>query len=204
MLQNTFITLATQYTADTALIDTCWQELAKNYSSKGRHYHTLDHLQNLLKELQNIQPRIHDWNTILFTLFYHDAIYNAQNSDNEEKSADLAERRLQTLAVPSETITRCKTRILATKKHLPDQDSDTNYFTDADLSILGQPRDIYNQYAQNVRKEYRIYPDLIYKPGRRKVLKHFLNMERIYKTDEFFNKYEAAAKQNMQQELENL
>jgi len=51
MLQETFTELAAQYTSDTILIDTCWQELAKNHSAKGRHYHTLDHLQNLLKEL---------------------------------------------------------------------------------------------------------------------------------------------------------
>jgi len=204
MLQETFTELATQYTPDTHLIGTCWHGLEKNHSAKGRHYHTLDHLQSLLRELDAVRSHIHDWNTILFTLFYHDAIYNAQKSDNEEKSAALAEKRLHEMTVPTDIIVRCKTQILATKKHLPDQDSDTNYFTDADLSILGQPWDIYNLYAQNVRKEYRIYPDLIYKPGRRKVLQHFLSMERIYKTDEFFRKYEAAAKQNMQMELKNL
>jgi predicted metal-dependent HD superfamily phosphohydrolase len=202
MLQETFTTLAAQYVPDTHLIADCWNELEKNYSGKGRHYHTLGHLQNLLEELQNIQPHIHDWNTILFTLFYHDAIYNAQKSDNEEKSAALAETRLQSLSVPSQLINHCKSQILATKKHLPDQDEDTNYFTDADLSILGQPWDIYNRYAQNVRKEYRIYPDLIYKPGRKKVLQHFLNMERIYKTGEFHKKYEVTAKQNLQKEFD--
>jgi predicted metal-dependent HD superfamily phosphohydrolase len=49
-----------------------------------------------------------------------------------------------------------------------------------------------------------IFPDFVYKPGRKKVLLHFLAMERIFKTDYFFHKFELLAKQNLQKELEML
>lgn len=201
MLKSTFFELCTTYSTDEQLIAQLWEEISKNHSAKNRHYHSLTHLENLLDQLNNVKQHITEWNTLLFTLFYHDCIYNARKGDNEEQSALLAEKRLTALKVPQASIDQCKTQILATKKHEFNTNSDTNYFTDADLSILGQSWKDYAAYAINVRKEYAIYPDLIYRPGRKKVLEHFLNMERIYKTESFFEQYELQAKENLHKEL---
>ena len=95
-----------------------------------------------------------------------------------------------------------RSQILETKGHSISKDNDTNFFTDADLSILGLDWDLYSEYAQNVRKEYSNYPTIIYKMGRRKVLKHFLVMERIFKTDHFFEKFEVLARENLRRELQ--
>ncbi|WP_291963793.1 hypothetical protein [Maribacter sp.] len=204
MLQEKFNELLTKYTDDKSLINTLWSEIEKNYSGNRRHYHTLQHLDNLLAQLTDVKEEIQNWDTILFTLYYHDIIYNATKSDNEEKSANLAVKRLKEVAVSSAIIEKCKKQILATKSHLSSNDSDTNYFTDADLSVLGQSWETYTLYYKNVRKEYAIYPSFIYKPGRKKVLHHFLSMDRIFKTDIFYNKYEANAKSNLQRELKTL
>lgn len=204
MLKSTFTTLASGYCEDAALIASCWKEIEENYSHRKRHYHTLAHLENLYKILNEVRSDISDWNTLLFTLYYHDAVYNALNGDNEERSADLAMKRMQELNVPLEMIQKCHRQILATKKHQFDQDSDTNYFTDADLSILGADTATYSEYAANVRKEYSVYPDLLYKPGRRKVLQHFLNMRSIFKTVHFSEKYESQARLNLTHELKTL
>ena len=82
------------------------------------------------------------------------------------------------------------------------EDYDTNFLLDADLAILGQDRKIYENYIQHIRKEYSIYPDFMYKPGRKKVLIHFLEFEEIFKTDYFKVKYEEKARENIQKELE--
>lgn len=201
MLKETFTELTNKFSGDRVMIEKFWDEIEANYSHPKRHYHTLQHLENLLNVLKGVKDKISDWNVLLFTLFYHDAVYNALKSDNEEKSADLAGDRMLDLSVPSGLIDRCRKQILATKKHEVNPDNDANYFTDADLSVLGQDWNIYSAYAQNVRKEYSVYPDLLYKPGRRKVLQHFLNMQRIYKTDYFFGMYESQARQNMEKEL---
>jgi len=81
---------------------------------------------------------------------------------------------------------------------------DTNYLLDADLSVLGKDFETYLKYTQNIRKEYSIYPDFLYKPGRKKVLKHFLELESIFKTEYFKEKYEARAKENIAKELQLL
>lgn len=204
MLKETFIQLLRRYSSDTSLMLKYWHELEEAYSQKGRHYHTLAHLENMLVELNDIKPNIQDWDAILFSLYYHDAVYNVLKSDNEEQSAELAQKRLKAIDVPNHIIDTSYKQIIATKKHSLSTHSDTNYFTDADLSILGKDPETYTRYTQQVRKEYGIYPDLLYKPGRKKVLRHFLDMERIFKTDYFFTKYESAAKQNLSKELETL
>ena len=151
-----------------------------------------------------VKGEIQNWDTILFTLYYHDIIYNSLKSDNEEQSAELAEKRMNQISVPVGTIELCKQQILATKSHMVSPNSDTNYFTDADLSILGQGRETYSQYCKNIRKEFSIYPDFIYNPGRKKVVSHFLTMDRIYKTDYFYIQLEAEARKNLANELTNL
>ncbi|WP_324028174.1 hypothetical protein QSV08_09665 [Maribacter sp. BPC-D8] len=203
MLKETFTALLLKYTDDKRLINVLWTEIEKNYSGKKRHYHTLQHLDNLLSQLTIVKGEIKNWETILFTLYYHDIIYNATKSDNEEKSADLAEKRMKEISVSSNIIEQCKKQILATKSHHKSINSDTNYFTDADLSVLGQSWEAYSLYYKNVRKEYAIYPSFIYNPGRKKVLHHFLSMDRIFKTDFFYNQFETQAKQNLQRELDS-
>jgi predicted metal-dependent HD superfamily phosphohydrolase len=204
VLKETFIGLLKNYTDNDCLINELWAEIEKNYSSKNRYYHTLQHLDSLLAQLTEIKDEIQNWETILFTLYYHDIIYNSRRSDNEEKSAELAEKRMKQLSISNDIINLCKTQILATKSHAYSTDSDTNYFTDADLSILGQPWEAYSLYYKNVRKEYSIYPDLIYNQGRRKVLNQLLSLGRIYKTGIFCDKFEIQAIQNIQKELEFL
>lgn len=201
MLKETFIELLTKFTDDISLTNKFWTEIEENYSDKKRYYHTLTHLDTLQNQLCKVKDKITNWESILFTLYYHDIVYNALKSDNEEKSAELAELRMKQINVPTEIIENCKSQILATKKHEDNSDFDTNYFIDADLSILGQDSETYKGYFQNVRKEYSIYPDIIYNYGRKKVLKHFLEMDRIYKTEYFYKKFENSAKENLLKEL---
>ncbi|MFZ4798650.1 MAG: hypothetical protein ACOYMA_14220 [Bacteroidia bacterium] len=203
-MKEIFVKLLLNYTNNIGVINELWTEIELNYSSKNRHYHSLSHLENLFTQLSEIKDEIQNWEAILFTLFYHDIVYNSQGLDNEEKSAELAELRMRQIAVDDDTMALCKAQILATKSHLKSTHSDTNYFTDADLSVLGQSWDIYSLYANNVRKEYSIYADLIYNPGRQKVLNHFLSLESIFKTDFFYHKFEKQAKQNLQREIEML
>jgi predicted metal-dependent HD superfamily phosphohydrolase len=201
MLKETFTELLLHYTNDNKLITELWEEIEKRYSGKSRHYHTLTHLENVLEQLTAIKAQIQNWATVLFTLFYHDIVYNTLKSDNEEESANLAEKRMKQLALPATMIENCKMQILATKTHIISPDSDTNYFTDADLSILGQDWETYTHYYKSIRREYSIYPDLVYNPGRKKVLTHFIQMDSIYKTAFFNDKCEVQAKQNIQKEL---
>ncbi len=71
---------------------------------------------------------------VLFAVYYHDVVYRVLRKDNEEKSALIAEKRLNTLNVKTNRIELCTKHIVATKAHRRSDDPDTNFFTDADLA----------------------------------------------------------------------
>lgn len=199
MLQETYLQLAGQYSSDEQQIAACWLEIKKAHSSGDRYYHNLSHLENLITQLSYCD--LADKNTVLFSVFYHDIVYAVTQKDNEEKSASLAAERMAAFNIEPSQIEKCTKQIIATKSHQFSDDPDTNLFTDADLSILGMEWPLYEAYYKQVRQEYAVYPDLIYKPGRKKVLHHFLEMERIFKTGIFYDKYEASARENLRHEL---
>jgi predicted metal-dependent HD superfamily phosphohydrolase len=201
MLRDHFSTLLLQYNSNSILVNKLWEEIMGCYQAKNRYYHNLGHLQQILEQVLLLRDKIQDWDAILFALFYHDIIYNPRKSDNEEKSAALAIKRMQELAIPETVIENCRLHILATKQHAEAPFGDSNIFTDADLSILGTSWNVYSSYFKNIRKEYALYPNILYKPGRKKVLNHFLNMKYIFKTVHFRDAYEWQAKQNLQKEL---
>jgi len=201
MLHETFINLTANYCANSDAAEKLWQEIATAFNDKNRHYHTLAHLENVLAQLTAVKADIEDWDTILFTLFYHDIVYDVLKQNNEEQSAQLATERMRLLQISTERIDKCRQQIMATKSHGNSVDNDTNLFTDADLSILGMDWDAYLLYLQNVRKEYSIYPDALYNSGRKKVMQHFLAMDRIYKTEHFYSKYELQVRENITKEI---
>lgn len=203
MLQKVFTALLQQYTGNEALQQQYWQELSAAYTQTGRYYHTLQHLEFMLQQLEQVKNDISQWNAVIAALFYHDIVYDVMKQNNEETSAILAAKRLAKIEVPQEMIDQCTEHILATKLHTIGSSTDTNLFTDADLCILGQPAGIYKTYTTQIRKEYAVYPDSLYNPGRAKVLQHFLAMPAIFKTAPFA-RYQVQAQTNIQQELDTL
>lgn len=200
-LKNQFEQLCSRFTEDRQLIHSLWNEIETRYSEKSRHYHDLLHLENMFTELEDVKGNISDFTGISFSVFYHDIIYDATSKSNEEKSAATAEKRLAELHLSKDDISVISEQIIATKSHLLSDHNDTNYLLDADLSVLGKDFKTYMEYTRNIRKEYSIYPDFLYKPGRKKVLKHFLELESIFKTEYFKEKYEVQAKENIEAEL---
>lgn len=203
-LKDLFIQLCSPLTKNRELISRLWEEIETKYTEKGRYYHHLLHLDHMFQELEAVKSDISNFTLVSFSVFYHDIIYDATSKSNEEKSAATAEKRLTELGLNKEDITIVSTQILATKSHQRSESRDTNYLLDADLSVLGKDWEAYSEYTHNIRKEYSIYPDFLYKPGRKKVLRHFLELEDIFKTEYFKKKYEARAKENIRKELQVL
>lgn len=200
-IKHIFTALVLRHTTNTEMTEKLWHEIEKAYTAKGRYYHNLTHLENMYAQLESVKDLVSDWDALLFSLFYHDVVYDASKKNNEEKSADFAVKRLVEINYPQEKISLCHEQIMATKQHSLSANADTNLLTDADLSILGAPWASYEAYSSNVRREYSIYPDFLYKPGRRKALVHFLEMETIFKTEYFKTRFEAAARENIRLEI---
>lgn len=130
--------------------------------------------------------------------------YDTKRQDNELKSAEIAGERLIRLGLTSDEVVNCQNQILTTKHHQANNDIDANFLVDFDLAILGEDQSTYLKYIKDIRAEYSIYPDFLYRRGRKKVLQHFLEMDHIFKTTEFRNLYEQRARENLNMELQEL
>jgi len=204
MFKQNFINVFSRLTTDQALVDKLLKEIELKYSTTGRFYHNMSHLDHLIAELYPLKDQIADWDTIVLSVAYHDIVYNPLKKDNEVRSASIAVDRLNKLNVSGIRKEKCREQILSTRMHAASENPDTDYFTDADLSILGADPELYLEYSRRIRKEYKYFPDLLYKPGRRKVLMRFLAMTNIFKTKYFQDKYEAQARFNLTNELKSL
>lgn len=176
-----------------------WQNLEKAYTAKSRHYHNLNHLHEMIELFDIYHTHLKNPNEILYSIFYHDYIYKATRKDNELKSAEHA------LAILPNDVLLDKQlvfdAICATKLHQLNEIEDINWLIDFDLKILSKDWEAYQTYCSQIRKEYRIYPNLMYKPGRRKALEHFLEHEFIYKTEIFRKLFDEKAKANIKAEI---
>jgi predicted metal-dependent HD superfamily phosphohydrolase len=172
------------------------------YGAPERHYHTLHHLANLFGQVAAFPQ--HDAVVVGLAIWFHDAVYNALRSDNEAKSAEWALKFLAETTLEPARQARVADFILRSQDHTqpqPPDDADLLLFLDADLSILGAPEATYWDYARQVRREYRLVPDLLYRPGRRKVLAKLLEAPVLFHTPALREALDGPARRNLQAEL---
>lgn len=193
----------------TLISDSMRAELVGAYAAPGRHYHDLRHIEALLGLAQTCADAIADHDAVEAAIWFHDAVYDTQRPDNEEKSADLAVARLTGTAAP-ERIARIADMIRATAGHrVPDftdagAAQDCALFLDMDLAILGAPAADFDAYEAAVRREYDWVTEPQWRAGRREVLAGFLSRPAIYATAQFRASHEAAARRNLAQAIARL
>ena len=174
------------------------------YSSPERHYHTLEHVAEMLEVIYRLAREVIDASALELAVWFHDAVQDTHAADNEGRSAELAGELLTPLGVPKRLIDRVAEMVRATA-HLandtPPSDPDTAVLLDADLAILGSPPERYLRYARDVRLEYAWVPETDYRTGRMAVLQKFLDRRRIYHHRILFEEREERAQRNLAQEL---
>ncbi|WP_291844977.1 hypothetical protein [Maricaulis sp.] len=171
------------------------------YGEPHRAYHGLSHLIYIFDALDGLGDLVTDPPRVWMAAWYHDIVYDTQRDDNEARSADRASAELPALGAAPDLVIRVRALINATAHHQDGgQDEDDNLFLDVDFSILGAPEDVYDRYAEGVRKEYSWAPDLLYRNGRRAFLKSAQAAERTFLTDRFEAELGARARANMRRE----
>ena len=185
--------------AEAALL---FDEIAEAYEVEGRIYHNLVHIKNLLAFLKKHDWRIKDLQGVKLAAWLHDIVYNTRATDNEEQSAQYAQRSLGQLGIPEQVIAHVAALIRATATHEAIKgDSDSEIFLDGDLVILGSNEKDYDNYASKIREEYAWVPEQQYREGRIKVLEAFLKRPKIYFTEEISEELKQQARKNIGREL---
>lgn len=203
-LKQRFFEVLGNWFKDDVKIESYWNELNINYKQKFRHYHNMNHLSEMFGYYDRYEHHLNNPKLVAFAIFYHDIVYSIWSKNNELDSARLAKHHLKESSLDDSYIAQIFDLILVTKDHQPKTNTDENWMIDFDLAILGQPWESYILYSQQIRKEYGIVPTVLYKNGRKKVLRHFLKKNNIYNTSVFLELYELQARTNLETELKTL
>ncbi len=178
-------------------------EIGQRYGEPGRYYHTLAHLHHMFALLDELPPGL-DSPTLQLAIWFHDLVYDPHRNDNEEESARLADLWLSPFLPPAQLPVVCNL-ILATKHHrCSPADERCAALIDLDLAILGAETAVYEEYARAIRQEYAYVPEEAYRVGRMQVLQAFEERPFIYNTAPMRQRYEHAARQNIQAEIARL
>lgn len=181
-----------------------FDDITNHYSETHRHYHTLNHINFCLQELEPVKNSLHNPETVELAIWFHDVIYDIGKNNNEEKSAKMAIQFCQKNNLSPEFTKQVEDHILATGDHTLSDNADTNYLIDIDMSILGySPDDIY-KFEEQIYQEYStIYNRKEYLIGRLGFLSK-LKGYNIYKTEYFKNKYGQSSQDNITKTIKNL
>lgn len=207
-LHAQWIALLTALDADLSASERVWQDLLQRYSEDHRHYHNLSHIAAMLKHAQNCKCKLESLPVVQLAIWFHDAIYDARAKDNEFQSAALTQFSLNQLKISPSVTRQVMLCILATARHeLPNEIDvchDLPAFLDMDLAILGTAPETYKKYSAAIRAEYAYVLAPLYRIGRVKMLKTFLQRDRLFFTDDFYQRYEQLARANIKDEIRQL
>ncbi len=181
------------------------QRLLPLYSEPHRAYHNVAHVRALLKLADTHADLIHDPLAVKLAIWFHDAVYDTAQPDNEQRSASMAQQTLSEWHGDPDLIASVVSKVSATAGHRwEDADTDTALFLDFDLSVLAAPEAVYDVYADQIAREYSWVPQLAYRAGRIDVLQGFLRRPHLYFTERFRAQWELRARDNLQRELKSL
>ncbi|MBK3646385.1 hypothetical protein [Streptomyces sp. MBT33] len=179
--------------------------LLARWQEPQRRYHTLAHLVAVLDHVDTLAEYADDPDAVRLAAWFHDAVYLPDRSENEERSARLAERALTEAGVPDDTTAEVARLVRLTVTHDPaDDDRDGQVLCDADLAILASPPAAYAAYTAAVREEYHFVPNDAFRAGRADVLRQLLALPALFRTPYGRRKWEATARYNLSSELEIL
>ncbi|MYS20901.1 Predicted metal-dependent phosphohydrolase, HD superfamily [Streptomyces sp. DvalAA-14] len=181
------------------------QNLLERWAEPQRRYHTLDHLLAVLTRATELTAHADDPDAVALAAWFHDAVYRPDRSENEERSAKLAERALPEVGVDGSRTQEVARLVRLTVTHDPgDGDRNGEVLCDADLAVLaGDPAD-YAAYAADVREEYAFVPDDLFRTGRAEILARLLALPHLFRTGYGRAHWEAVARRNLGTELELL
>ena len=176
---------------------TTFAELVERYVEPHRKYHTLQHLDECVGWFQAASQLAARPAEVEAALWFHDAIYNLGQADNEAQSAKWAQVALSSAGVPDDAVARVSELVLATRHASLPGSQDEQLLVDIDLSILGADERRFAQYEVQIRDEYRFVAEPVFRQKRRAILQSFLDRPFIYSTAHFRSALEARARSNV-------
>src|SRR4051794_19542384 len=74
-----------------------FDQLLADYTGQDRHYHGIGHIGECLAEFDRVRYLAKSPKAIEAAIWFHDIVYDGRRTDNEERSADTADKQLAPL-----------------------------------------------------------------------------------------------------------
>jgi predicted metal-dependent HD superfamily phosphohydrolase len=204
-LEAEWLQLAAELAVDQTQARSAYDDVVRRYAQSHRVYHTLQHVAQVLRDVQRLSPAAPAPASLRLAAWLHDVVYQPPHSDDEARSAAYAAQLLQAWRQPHALVAEVQRLILLTQRHqTAPRDNDGRILLDADLAILGAVPAAYARYAAAIRREYARLPEEEYRAGRVAVLRRFLQRPFIYHTALMRREREDAARKNLRTEIEQL
>jgi predicted metal-dependent HD superfamily phosphohydrolase len=173
------------------------ERLISAYAEPQRRYHSLQHLRECITHFESAVELAMHPGEVELALWFHDAIYELQAKNNEQRSADWAVEEMTRSGAQAGQTGRVHALIMATCHTAIPGDADQQLLVDIDLAILGADPVRFAEYDAQVKAEYSWVPDAVYGVKRREVLQGFLDRPVIYNTHHFRTRHELQARANL-------
>jgi predicted metal-dependent HD superfamily phosphohydrolase len=175
--------------------------LAVWYGTPGRHYHTLEHVDEVLGHLAHCRTLLRQPDEVRVAVLFHDAVYEVGRPDNEAKSAVLArEHAPRWFDVDVDRVAQL-IELTASHGKQGEVDADAALFLDCDMAILGSGPERYALYADQIEAEWSpLAPPADYARGRAAFLEKVL-AGRIFLSSFWHDRLDEVARRNLRQEL---
>jgi predicted metal-dependent HD superfamily phosphohydrolase len=170
------------------------------YAEPHRRYHTVEHLDEVMAAVAELADLADDPRAVELAVLFHDAVYDPASApgESERASAGLAAAALGGDSIAPEVV---RLVLLTAGHEVEPGDRNGAVLADADLWILGSSPERYARYAADVRAEYGHVDDDAWRAGRSALLRGFLDRPRLFRTDRFHARFDAAARRNLAGEL---
>jgi predicted metal-dependent HD superfamily phosphohydrolase len=177
--------------------------LLSRWVEPHRRYHDAAHLDTVLRNVDLLTDD--ETGVVRLAAWFHDAVYDPTATDNEARSALLAEKVLTGLRVPVTLVSEVVRLVVLTSTHDPALgDEAGEVLSDADLAVLAGNDVAYDAYVSAVREEYGHLDDATFATGRAAVLRSLLDRPALFRTDHGRTAWEGAARHNVAAELRRL
>ena len=177
--------------------DALRDKLIDRYAEPHRKYHTLQHLGECIAMLARYPGQPEHAGEVEMALWFHDAIYDIGVPGNEERSAQWAMDELHAAGAAPGVAERVHAMVMATRHDVAPQTADAQLLVDIDLSILGAAPARFDEYEVQVRDEYSVVSQDVFRPRRKSIVLGFLDRPVIYGTAFFHDLLEAQARRNL-------
>lgn len=158
------------------------EEILKMWNAPHRKYHSMNHLKDLLQQIEKAQVTEYEHNILKLVAIFHDIIYDPQQKNNEEQSAKFfLEHSPKTIQIQE-----IAQMILDTKDHNTTSLL-SQYFISMDMSIVLRSFQDLLEWEHCIRHEYSFYSENEYKRKRMAFLQNIIekypenseNLERL-------------------------